>query len=48
MNYVDVSELTDYEAAKVINDLNIDILINLKGHTHKNRLGMFAYQPAPI
>jgi predicted O-linked N-acetylglucosamine transferase (SPINDLY family) len=43
-----IHDLNDYDAAKLINDQKIDILIDLNGHTVLNRLGVFSYNPAPI
>ena len=39
---------TDDNLAQQIRDDGIDILIDLAGHTAKNRLSMFAIKPAPI
>lgn len=38
----------DREAAQIIFDDQIDILIDLSGHTGGNRLPVFSYKPAPI
>jgi protein O-GlcNAc transferase len=40
--------ISDEQLAKKIRDDNIDILIDLSGHTAKNRLPMFAWKPAPV
>jgi len=40
--------LADKDAAQMIHDDQIDILIDLSGHTAHNRLPMFAWKPAPI
>lgn len=40
--------LQDKEASAFIHDQQIHILIDLSGHTADNRLGVFAYKPAPI
>jgi predicted O-linked N-acetylglucosamine transferase (SPINDLY family) len=40
--------VTDLEAYDQIQKDEIDILIDLSGHTHRNRLGIFALKPAPI
>jgi protein O-GlcNAc transferase len=40
--------LTDEEATEIIRKDEIDILVDLTGHTGKNRLLVFARKPAPI
>jgi predicted O-linked N-acetylglucosamine transferase (SPINDLY family) len=47
-NIVQIRHLSDKEAAYEIMKNEIDILIDLNGHTSLNRLGIFPYQPAPI
>lgn len=44
----DISGLNDKEAAVVVYKDVIDILVDLKGHTNGNRLGIMALRPAPI
>ncbi len=46
--YVSIVGLNDADAAKIIHDHQIDLLIDLSGHTAGNRLSMFAYKPAPV
>ena len=43
-----INELNDQQANQVIRDDNIDVLVDLSGHTAKNRLSLFALRPAPI
>ncbi|MBM5575406.1 hypothetical protein [Deefgea sp. CFH1-16] len=43
-----VTALSDCQLATKIHDDQVDILIDLSGHTAFNRLPMFAYQAAPI
>ncbi|HSY27134.1 MAG TPA: peptide-binding protein, partial [Burkholderiaceae bacterium] len=40
--------LSDEHLAQRIRDDHIDILIDLSGHTGRNRLQMFAWKPAPV
>jgi len=47
-HFIDIRKLSDLSAAKLINRLGIDVLVDLKGHTHDSRLKIFAYRPAPI
>ena len=47
-SWVNTCGMTDYALAKKICDDNIDILVDLAGHTDNNRLGLFALKPAPV
>ncbi|CAA7620158.1 glycosyltransferase family 41 protein [Magnetospirillum sp. SS-4] len=44
----DVARLSDQALADLIRGDGIDILVDCAGHTHGNRLAMFALEPAPI
>ncbi len=44
----DITKMTDHEAAGLIQQDCIDILVDLSGHTGNNRLTLFARKPAPI
>ncbi len=46
--WVDVVQMNDEEMAAQIRADDVDILIDLAGHTHGNRLPVFAMKPAPI
>ncbi len=46
--WVDVSVLSDQEMAAIVEAENIDILVDLSGHTAGNRLDVFAQKPAPV
>ena len=45
---IDVSAMTDQDAARLIRDMEVDILIDLAGFTEFSRTGIFAQRPAPI
>jgi protein O-GlcNAc transferase len=44
----DIHGLTDRQAAMLIQADSIDILIDLGGHTGRNRLPIFGFKPAPV
>ena len=46
--FVNVFAMTDEQFAQRVRDDNIDILIDLAGHTGRNRLTAFAHKPAPV
>lgn len=46
--FVDVSGKSDIDAAKLIRELEVDILVDLTGYTRGGRIGIFARRPAPI
>ncbi|SHI83605.1 Predicted O-linked N-acetylglucosamine transferase, SPINDLY family [Anaerovibrio lipolyticus DSM 3074] len=47
-NWRNISGMSADQAAKVIYDDKIDILVDLAGHTKDNPLPILAYKPAPI
>jgi predicted O-linked N-acetylglucosamine transferase (SPINDLY family) len=46
--FIDVSNISDFEVVKLGREINIDIAIDLGGFTSKNRAGIFAFRVAPI
>jgi len=44
----DIFNLSDEATAKIVRDDGIDILIDLAGHSMKNRMPLFALHPAPV
>jgi protein O-GlcNAc transferase len=47
-NWRSIVGLTDSDVCELIRNDTIDILIDLSGHTARNRLPLFALKPAPI
>ncbi len=47
-NWLDVRTLSDQKLAETLLADEIDILVDLSGHTAGNRLGVFAKRPAPV
>ncbi len=46
--FIDVRDRPDAEIATLIRDMEVDICIDLAGHTTDNRIGVFAARPAPV
>ena len=46
--FVDISPLSDRQAAERVLAEKIDILVNLNGYFGDHRMGVFAHRPAPI
>jgi predicted O-linked N-acetylglucosamine transferase (SPINDLY family)/cytochrome c-type biogenesis protein CcmH/NrfG len=46
--WCDAAQLSDDELCQKINDDEIDILVDLSGHTAGHRLAVFARKPAPV
>ena len=44
----DVRELTDGQAAELMRNDRLDVLVDLKGHTRGTRLPVLAHRPAPV
>jgi predicted O-linked N-acetylglucosamine transferase (SPINDLY family) len=46
--FIDVSDMSDLEIAELSRNLQIDIAVDLGGHTQNSRTGIFSYRAAPI
>ena len=44
----DIHEIDDEEVSEIVFRDNINILVDLAGHTNGNRLRVFAMKPAPV
>jgi predicted O-linked N-acetylglucosamine transferase (SPINDLY family) len=47
-HFAEVSRASDLEVAQQVRADQIDVLVDLKGHTRDTRLGIFAHRPAPV
>lgn len=47
-HYRDIWGLEDHKVAHLVEQDEIDILVEIGGHTRDNRLGVLAYKPAPV
>lgn len=47
-SFATIYNLTDEDLARKIHDDDIDILVDLTGHTSESRIGVMRYKPAPI
>jgi predicted O-linked N-acetylglucosamine transferase (SPINDLY family) len=46
--FIDVQAMSDSEVAKLLRELEIDILVDLNGSSGDCRTGIFAHRPAPV
>jgi predicted O-linked N-acetylglucosamine transferase (SPINDLY family) len=46
--FVDVRALSDAHVARLLRDMEIDIAVDMKGHTTEARIGILAHRPAPV
>lgn len=46
--FLDVGAQSDRQVAQLLNDLEVDIAVDLMGHTLDARMRIFAHRPAPI
>jgi protein O-GlcNAc transferase len=46
--FIEVAEKSDVEIAALARSLDVDIAVDLSGHTFNNRLGIFALRAAPV
>jgi predicted O-linked N-acetylglucosamine transferase (SPINDLY family) len=44
----DVRSTSDGEVARLLNDMEVDIAVDLNGRTEDSRLGILAHRPAPV
>jgi protein O-GlcNAc transferase len=46
--FIEVGSKSDSEVANLLRDLEVDIAVDLMGHTADSRFGIFALRPAPV
>ena len=47
-HFIDVADKTEDEIAELVRELEIDIAVDLMGHTRNGRPGVFGRRPAPV
>jgi protein O-GlcNAc transferase len=47
-HYIDAKNIPSYELAKLLRTMEIDIAIDLSGHTEGTRLDVLSHRPAPV
>src|SRR5262249_35550166 len=47
-HFHDVRARSNHEVARLLHQHEVDIAVDLKGHTGDSRLGIFAHRPTPI
>ncbi|MDD4915096.1 MAG: tetratricopeptide repeat protein [Methylococcales bacterium] len=47
-HFIDIADMTDQQAAELVQSLEIDIAVDLGGHTQDSRTGLFAMRIAPL
>jgi predicted O-linked N-acetylglucosamine transferase (SPINDLY family) len=46
--FIDVTQLTDRDAAQMLRELEVDVAVDLMGYTQGGRLGILAHRIAPV
>jgi predicted O-linked N-acetylglucosamine transferase (SPINDLY family) len=46
--FIDITDITDADAARIMRELEVDIAVDLSGHTLGQRTGIFSRRPADI
>jgi protein O-GlcNAc transferase len=46
--FIDVQRVSDSEAAGILRELEIDLVVDLNGNAGEGRRGIFAHRPAPV
>jgi predicted O-linked N-acetylglucosamine transferase (SPINDLY family) len=47
-HFIDVRNRSDLEVARLVRELEVDIAVDLMGHTRNQRTGILALRPAPV
>lgn len=47
-HWFDIAHFSDQQLSSLVQEQSVDVLIDLSGHSGKNRLGMFVHHPASI